>query len=399
MAVAEAGMAQKSDDRNKKVALVIGAGAPQSPLMAGALHALLEKGRTFDVVRTSGAGALVGLLYAAPRGGDPLKALKRVVELGVAEHIYDVFPVGYKAFYKAGPWTQLFRQWAQASHIAEYSAPPPITIPIPGGPPITIPIPSFPYPYPTPLPGGWLFALWWWWASRWLPYLGPPGSGHPQLDADAWRRLYNDWIDLWFSLWTPTTLNYSSLGLCEPLPFLEDMVDFSALGQFRGEFYVNAYNITTKEPKNFYKEQLTPQHVRAALAMPFIYPPVEVNGDLYYEGADRDPLPVKDFETKILDDHDVGKVYILDVLHQLKEHLVRAPQNIWDAYVISIITPIVSLAEKAVKGLDDVLRTNRKEPVVVKFDIPPDVSPHILQWRHSNLTRLWQIGHAAGMKY
>jgi Patatin-like phospholipase len=388
-------MAKGTDDRKKKATLVIGAGAPHSPLMAGALYALLENGTTFNVVRTSGAGALVGLCYAAPVGGDPMKGLKRVVELGVAEHIYDVFPVGYKAFYKAGPWTQQFRQWAKASHIPEYSVPGPITIPIPGGPPITIPIPPLPQP---PHPFGWWIALWWWWwVSLGGPHLGSSGSGHPQLGADAWRRLYNDWIDLWFSLWTPTTLTYSSMGLCEPLPFLEEMVDFRALADFHGEFYVNAYNITRHEPKNFPKSELTPQAVRAALAMPFIYPPVEVNGELYYEGADRDPLPVKDFEAKILSDR--NKVYILDVLHQLEPHLIRAPQNIWDAYVISIITPIVSLAKKAMDGLEIALKGAHKDYVIVKFDIPPDVSPHILQWRHSNLSRLWQIGYEAGQKY
>jgi len=391
-------MAQKSDDRRKKTALVIGAGAPHSPLMAGALCALLEKGKTFDVVRTSGAGALVGLLYAAPVGGSPTNALKRVVDLGIAEHIYDVFPVGYKAFYKAGPWTRVFRQWAQASHIPEYPAPSPITIPIPGGLPITIPIPSLPSPYPLPCPTGWWSLLWWWWASLWGPYLGSLGSSHSHLGADAWRRFYNDLIDLWSSLWTPTTLNYTSMGLCDPLPFLEEMVDFSALANFPGEFYVNAYDITKNESHNFSKRELTPQAVRAALAMPFIYPPIEVNGHLYYEGADRDPLPVKDFEARILGDGRIEKVYILDVLHQLEKHLVRAPQNIWDAYVISIITPIVSLAKKALEGLEAALK-GKKDYVIVEFDIPPDVSPHILQWRYSNMSRLWQIGHEAGQKY
>src|SRR5215470_18599858 len=124
-------MPETLDDRKSRIGLVIGGGAPHSPLMAGALYALLEAGKKFRVVYTSGAGALVGLLYVAPVGGSPTAALRRVVDLGVADHIYDVFPVGYKAFYKAGPWTRLFRQWAQASHIREYPIPSPITIPSP----------------------------------------------------------------------------------------------------------------------------------------------------------------------------------------------------------------------------------------------------------------------------
>jgi hypothetical protein len=39
--------------------------------MAGALVAFIDRGVEFDVISTSGAGALMGLLYATPQGGDP----------------------------------------------------------------------------------------------------------------------------------------------------------------------------------------------------------------------------------------------------------------------------------------------------------------------------------------
>lgn len=395
----------QDDDRKLRIGLVIGAGAPHSPLMAGALCALLEAGKKFKVVYTSGAGALVGLLYKAPAGGSATAALRRIVDLGVAEYIYDVLPVGYKAFYKAGPWTRLFRQWAQASHIREYHpSASPITIPspYPGAPPIPIPVPSYPNPAPMPFPAGWFLALWWHWISHWLPYHGSPGPGHPPLDADAWRRLYNDWIDLWFSLWTPTTLNYESLGLCDPLPFLEEMVDVGALSALRGRFFVNAYSISRHKLVTFGKDSLTPQHIRAALAMPFIYPPAEVGGEMYYEGADREPLPVEgpDFDANVVNPmKDVDKVLVLDVLSQLESVLMRVPQNIWDAYVISVITPIVSLALKARPAFEEALRTRRKVVKTLPFEIPADAAPHILEWRHSNLVRLWNIGHAAGRKF
>src|SRR5262249_50016108 len=50
------------------IALVLGGGAPNLTLMAGAVAALDDAGVEFDVVSTSGAGMLIGLLYAAPKG-------------------------------------------------------------------------------------------------------------------------------------------------------------------------------------------------------------------------------------------------------------------------------------------------------------------------------------------
>ena len=47
-------------DPKEKAAVVIGAGAPHSSLMAGALCAIWEGGRTFDIIYTAGAGGLMG---------------------------------------------------------------------------------------------------------------------------------------------------------------------------------------------------------------------------------------------------------------------------------------------------------------------------------------------------
>ena len=51
------------------VGLVLSGGAPVLTFMAGALVALDERDVKFDVISASGAGMLVGLLYAAPVGG------------------------------------------------------------------------------------------------------------------------------------------------------------------------------------------------------------------------------------------------------------------------------------------------------------------------------------------
>src|SRR5262245_28910977 len=102
-----------SEDKRGKTALILSAGAPHSPLIAGALYELWNTGRTFDVIYTSGAGALLGLLYAAPKGKPPQDALKSLVELGVSDAIYRWLPIGYKTFMKPGPFARPIRQLAE----------------------------------------------------------------------------------------------------------------------------------------------------------------------------------------------------------------------------------------------------------------------------------------------
>ena len=75
------------------VGLVIGGGAPNLPLMSGALFALDEAGIEFDVISTTGAGMLIGLMYAAPKHGTREETLKATREMGVHDAIYKVFPV------------------------------------------------------------------------------------------------------------------------------------------------------------------------------------------------------------------------------------------------------------------------------------------------------------------
>jgi predicted acylesterase/phospholipase RssA len=101
------------------IALVLGGGAPNLTLMAGAVAALDDAGVEFDVVSTSGAGMLIGLLYAAPtrRGGDIKRdraaALKNTVNMGVHDAIYRFFPVNFKVFHKPGTLAQAYTKFWQ----------------------------------------------------------------------------------------------------------------------------------------------------------------------------------------------------------------------------------------------------------------------------------------------
>src|SRR5215472_794326 len=95
----------------RKRVLVLGGGAPNLTLMSGALLAFHDRGLTFDVFSLSGAGAVVGLCYLAPKGLTPAEALRNTMNFGVSDAIYSLFPLNYKVFFKDGPLAEAFRSY------------------------------------------------------------------------------------------------------------------------------------------------------------------------------------------------------------------------------------------------------------------------------------------------
>ncbi len=400
--------ASSSNKKDSVAIAVFGAGAPHAGLMAGALAYMYRYSKkTFDVFFTSGGGALISLLFVAPRDKKrPDEALREVAEFGVDDRIYQAFPVGYKTFFKNSQFTELFREWAESYKL---------------------------HVEPRPFPGE-----------------DPPASYDPRQQRR--RRLYNDWIDFWFSALTPPTIGPTSAGLCSHLPFLEAMVDFDRVNKQLspsgfdftipvmvslnppiavylnyGWFYVNAYNLDTKslqqfsnamtaprgsgqpgpvEPPKGFAGPLTPAAIRAALSFPFIYPPHPVNGALYCEGADVDPLNLPDM-VGVVRRRDAGmpsqgklptvRVFLFDILGALEKTIMFSPRNLWEAYGLSILTPVVSLAKMS----ETIYRKtpDRPELIDVPFAIPRQRRDRPLDWSYSNTTALWDAGWEAGKKF
>jgi predicted acylesterase/phospholipase RssA len=98
------------------IGLVLGGGAPNLPLMTGALLALDEAGVDFKVITTTGAGMVAGLLYSAPKKQDPSEkwedarkaALRATREWGIDDMIYEMFPANYKIFQKPGKLAEAY---------------------------------------------------------------------------------------------------------------------------------------------------------------------------------------------------------------------------------------------------------------------------------------------------
>ena len=349
------------------IALVLGGGAPNLTLMAGAVAALDDAGVEFDIVSTSGAGMLIGLLYAAPKGTtgdikrDRAAALKNTVNMGVHDAIYSFFPVNFKVFHKPGTLAQAYTKFWQQS-----ASP--------------------------------LFAPW---AEAWKHFLGKFSS------PDA-QRFFDDWAALMLATFCPSDLSATSQGMCQPAPFVEQAVDFSKLKEFKGEFYMSAYCIESGKMEIFEKKDITIEHFQAALAFPLIYAPFKMNGKTYLEGAAKDTLNFKGLLEHRKDYSEViDTIVVLDVLG-MKE-LITEPRSLYDAWVKSIIVPLTAIAKDDIKlfeglHLKDPESLKKyfggKKPNLVKIDFHKQIShnnwPNVLDWSYSNLSALYEAGYRAG---
>jgi NTE family protein len=334
---------EKSEDNARvaesksKTALVLGGGAPNMALMAGALAGFEEAGVEFDVISTSGAGAVVALLQHAPKGVPPHEALRNVVDLSVSDAIYNLFPINYKVFNKPGFLADWYRQMTAAN-----------------------------------------------------PFLAP--FFKPQHAPQA--ALMGDLMQLAWSTMCPGIPDPSGGGLCARLPFIENVVDFDKVKDIKPYFYMSAFSLTREMMVDFAKEEITIEHFRAALAFPFIYGPYKLGDELFYEGAVRECVNYKDLVEKHTG---LETIVVLDVLGS--DTLIRAPRNLYDSWVLSMIIPLVKIAEDdtelfAIKHNGGFRRSEgaKSDLYKLQFDIPDEYLAEVLDWSSSNAQRLFQIG-------
>ena len=374
----------------KTIALVLGGGAPNLTLMAGAVAALDDAGVKFDVVSTSGAGMLIGLLYAAPKGRDRAAALQNTVNMGVHDAIYRFFPVNFKVFHKPGTLAQAYTKFWQIAADNRKA--------------IEGPAGDFRDQWLKMLSASPLFAPW---AEAWKQFLGKFSS--PDNKSGDAQRFFDDWAALMLATFCPTDLSAASQGMCQPAPFVEQAVDFSKLKEFKGDFYMSAYCIESGEMEIFEKKEITIEQFQAALAFPLIYAPFKMNGMTYLEGAAKDTLNFKGLlEKRKRKGHPViDTIVVLDVLG-MKE-LIAEPRGLYDAWVKSIIVPLTAIAEDDIKLFEQLHLENKvnlkkyfrgKKPKVVKIDFQKQIShnnwPNVLDWSYSNLSALYEAGYRAG---
>jgi NTE family protein len=331
-------------NRMPRAAVILGGGAPNGALMAGALAGLYDSGKTFNEFYTSGAGAMIGLTYLAGRGHNPSEALKRLLHMGVDDAIYEWLPFGYKTFFKSGPFTVPMKELSEHFKFA---------------------------------------------------------------DADTRsRRIYNDLVDLVVASVTPTNVTPNSQGLCAHYPFLHHIIDFDKLKQFDGTFRMNSYCIDTGTMEQFDKNEIGPEHFYASLSFPFIYPPARIKDKFYYEGAAFDPLNLPTYHRQCRKSK-IKVLVVIDVLTPYRKALVRRPRHLVDAYGISIMMPVVALAIMDFKDFMNSRRAQKRAGGGgslytlrrLRFKVAKRDYEVLCEWSYSNLHRQWDIGYTAGFSF
>jgi NTE family protein len=355
----------------KKKALVLGGGAPNLTLMSGALLALHEAGLKFEVIYMAGGGAVVGCVYMAPKALNPAQALEDTMNLGVSDPIYEMLPINYKVFNKSGPSATAFRDY---------------------------------------------------W--RTLPEVQRALNQFGMSDVE---KLDSDWLLLGGAMACPTDVNFFSRGICGHVPFIENLVDFEKLKTVDPLYVLTAYSIDGEDVEEFHKPDVGVHELRASLSFPFIYPPYRIDGKgYYYEGAAVESLSLISVIQEYR--HQIDQVIVFDVLTR---DLIHRPRNLVDAYAQSIIVPLVANAEKELaifecwvktgyvylkipgvnmkRGLSqlvsnmghdgDVCVPPGLELLRIRFDIPKERRPYLLDWSRSNLESSFDIGYAAGWRF
>jgi NTE family protein len=332
-------------EHSSKTALLLGGGAPNAALMAGALAAFEDHKVTVDVISTSGAGGLIALLWLAPKGCAPREALGNCVNAYVADQLYEHFPIAFKIFFKPGPMTYLLHEIMVSNPITKSMA--------------------------------------------------------EGMTNDPNLRLLHDCLHLAWASMIPSSLNPNDVGLCARVPWADTLIDFEHIKSIEPYFYLNAYNVTDKRMENFNKYDMTVEHFRAASAFPFIYGPYEPNGKSYCEGGSLECLNFHD----ILSLHPgLERIVVFDVLGH--EGLIRKPRNLYDSWVLSMIIPLVRIAQAnidlfALRHNHGYSRENgaKADIMIVPFDIDEEHLPNVLDWSYSNGKKLFEIGYRSGERF
>ena len=360
--MAESKVKMKKKGRKKKIALMLGAGGPLGGLEAGALLYLDEMGVEFDVVSGACIGSVIGLSYMAPaKGMSGSEAVKLWCNSScISDYIYDVLPANYKAFWKdAGIFNSMFEKFVEFMLLAN-----------------------------------------------------PGWNMNPQTE---WQRFWSDLYSMMVismspMMTTPLSENISRI----PVEALSSLVDFNKLNNLNEGVpedqhkyvYINAMNVTDKKIEIFDHTQITPEHLMAGSSLYFLTPQTKIDGKWYAEGSYLDSINFQG----ILEEHEeIDRIVVMNILDG--DALIRRPTNLYDAYILSVVLPFISIArddikifdlkyntEHVVQGGKAVAKKTRKL-MTVDFEIPEKDIPKLCEWSHSNFEALKNIGYEAGKKF
>ncbi len=333
---------------NGRTGIVLGGWAPAMTLMSGAMLGFMAKGVKFDVISTTGVGALIGLLSLVPKNGSPKQALEDLPNMFVSDLLYSVLPVNFKVFHKFGPFSKPMHDLR--NRIPKIKLDPKASSPV--------------------------------------------------------GRLLNDWVDLAFCAMTPSTFELKSKGMISPNPEIDDLVDFSKLRSEEAKFYVSSFNLDKRVLEIFDNASATADAYHATEAMPVLFAPHRMpSGDLHTTGATHDPTGLQAIWLK--QKQDLETVVMLDPMSRA---IWRPPANIHDSFQLMLMNPIIALqvlisafyawtdhASEQLRATNPGIRLPKL--YYVPFSIDEKYYPNMLKWTHSNAVTLEKIGYDAAVAF
>lgn len=194
-------------------------------------------------------------------------------------------------------------------------------------------------------------------------------------------------------MFAPSTLNPESKGLSRIARSLQELIDFEKLPNVDKDVYINALNVTDKKAQLFSKKEITIDHVIAGSSLYYIANQTEIDGKIYAEGSYIDCLNYKG----VTEAHkDIDTIVVMNILN--RRALIREPENLNDAYNLSVMLPFVTIAgddtkifEAKYKGDINLLK--------VPLEIPEENAKTAIDWSYSNFQALKEIGYKAGLKF
>jgi len=345
-----------------RIGIVLSGTAPAMTLMSGALLAFDQLNVPIDVISTTGVGALVGMIYLAPKTGTRQEALRALPNLFVSDWLYRFVPINFKVFYKYGSFAEKFYELRKA-------------------------LPQFP--------------------------LEPD-------DPNPLKRFLNDWVQLWATALTPPSTETVRKGFMSHVPLVEDLVNFDALhASSNPAFFLNAFSLETRRLQIYQRAEITPELYNGAQSMFMMFPPVRVGShlrpppqpaapatapsDLLTTGATHDPTGLEAIWT-MQSRNELWGVLALD---PLTECFWREPTGAYDAFQLMLMNPVLAFQQLlyALYAKSEQLVNQSTSAMPIKlprlYVIPPDIKPadrpRMLKWTHENALALQEAGRQAAL--
>jgi hypothetical protein len=216
-------------------------------------------------------------------------------------------------------------------------------------------------------------------------------------------------MELWATIFTPASYQFTRRGLMSHVPLVDDLVDFKALNEIKAtRFYLNAFSLSRRRLRildNWLNRDINLDTYNGAQAMYMLFPPVQTEDDLLMTGATRDPTGLQAIWMK--ERANLSRVLALDPLPQC---FWRKPTDVYDAFQLMVMNPIVHLQQLtfALYAQTDwlvnsgagtrkagALGLNLPRLETISPTIPETHYSEMLRWTHENAMILHKAGYEA----